>query len=217
MILDATPMLARHGRRLRTLVLTLFALFVAHDAIYVAQFGVGARYAAAMAATGHDAYYVPASLIVGTTAALIAAVAILRLARLTADRAGGSRALAPMAVEAGPGYLHELRFTWLRLFPTVVALFVLQENLEAWFGPEHDLPGLANVLGNDSGVVLPILAITTFLLASLGAAIRWRTRTLEARSLAAVRARIRIAGRAVPPAWIRETAALPHEWTLDRR
>ncbi len=212
-IVLTTPRLARFGRLARLAVLLLFALFVAHDAVYVAQYGFGARYAAAMTAVGHDAWFAPASLIIGSIAALVATVAVLRLGRLTI-RSSSVPCAGSAFIDVGPSYLQELRSTWLRLFPAVVVLFTLQENAEAALSG-HPIPGLDLLFGAGSGLVLPILAMVTFLLAVLGAAVRWRTRVLLARARI-TRRHPRPAGRRVAPAWVASCAAVAHEWMLDR-
>jgi len=213
-ILHTTARIARNARRARLGVLVLFALFTAHDAVYLAQSGSGAGYAAAMSAGGHDGYYVPASLIVGIVAAVVALAAIVRLGDLSV-RSASSPGSRWTTIDVGPTYLQELRSTWLRLFPTVIVLFVLQENLEAAFAG-HAAPGPDVVFGATSGLVLPILAIVTFLLASLGAAVRWRTRVLLARVRDAQR-HARPTGRRIPPAWASLGAAIAHDWMVDRR
>jgi hypothetical protein len=207
---------ARLGRAVGLAVLALLALFVSHDAIYVAQFGAGNGYAAAMSAGGHDGYYVPASLIVAVAAIVAASVALIRLGRLTivAESTPRSSRLR-VFVDIGPSYLGQLRTTWLRLFPAVVLLFALQENAEAFLS-HGSAPGIDVVFGAQSGLVLPILAITTFLLAAVSAAIRWRTRVLLARVRGATRYERPRAVRPAP-AWVALATTLAHAWMIDRR
>jgi hypothetical protein len=196
----------------RLVVLVLFALFTAHDAIYVSEYGFGTRYALGMSSTGHDGYYAPASLVVGVAAAILTLVAIVRLTRLTRPT---DPAAAGTGTETGPGYLSELRAVWSRLFPTVVLLYAIQENLES-IAAGHVAPGADVLFGANSGFVLPILGITTFVLALVGAAIRWRTRVLLRRSVARPSFNRPRASR-VPRGWSNLCASLPHLWTLDRR
>ena len=211
MIVGTTPRLATLGSRLRTVVLVLFALFVAHDAIYVAQFGVGGRFADAMAESGHDAYWTPASLLigVGATISFLAAVAILarleRRARMVA---------APVA--PGPSYAGEIAVIWRRLFPTVALLYTIQENVEHLAVTGHPA-GLDPLFGVGSSYALPVLAITTIVLAIVGALVRWRIRTLALRIQAARRRPyLRISVSSRPAHWSGIAAEIAHRWTVDR-
>jgi hypothetical protein len=209
MVVRTTPRLAKFGPRLRNAVLILFALFVAHDAIYVVQFGVGARFATAMTVRGHDGYWAPVSLIIGLAAAATFLAALAVISRL--ERQAASVAPEP---SSEPGYLHELASTWLRLFPTVGVLFLLQENVEHFLVGGH-LAGLGAVLGPDA---LPVLAATTFGVAALGSIVRWRIRVLEA-LVAATKRPIYARPSALrqPREWADIAAAAPHRWTLARR
>jgi hypothetical protein len=209
MIVGTSPRLATIGPRLRNAVLVLFALFVAHDAIFVAQFGVGDGFAQAMSDGGHDGYWLPVTLGVGIAAGLIFLAALGVLSRLNRQAGGRRRDLPP-----GPSYLNELASTWLRLFPTVGLLFALQENVEHFVIDGH-LVGLGVVLGP---VVLPVLAATTFGLAALGSLLRWRIRLLEACIAAARRqSYARPEAARQPQEWAAIAAAAPHRWTCDRR
>jgi hypothetical protein len=208
MIVRTSPRLARLGPRLRDAALVLFALFVAHDAIYIAQYGAGDAYSRAMSAGGHDAYWTPTSLVLGMSAAVIFVLTLRLLGRLRREAAD-----AP-ASTAGTSYLQELGRTWLRLFPTVAVLFVVQENAEHLATDGH-LHGLAFLAGSPT---LPVLAATTFVLAAVGSLLRWRIRSLEARLAAAARARF------APPVamvgdrgWRVIAAAIAHFWILGRR
>ncbi len=208
MIVRTTPRLATIGPRLRNAVLVLFALFMAHDAIYVAHFGVGSGFATAMTAGGHDGYWAPVSLGIGVAAALTFIAALAVLSRLH----GHAVSIGP-APATEPGYLSELASTWLRLLPTVGLLFLLQENVEHYLVDGH-LAGLGVALGPD---VLPVLAATTFAVAALGSLLRWRIRVLEARIAAARRqAFARPSAFVQPQEWAAIAAAAPHRWTLDR-
>ena len=209
MVIRTTPGLATIGPRLRNAILVLFALFVAHDAIYVAQFGVGDRFARAMSDGGHDGYWATVSLGIGVAAAVIFLAALAVLSRLH----GRAAAIGP-APSSEPGYLNELASTWLRLFPTVGLLFLLQENVEHYLVDGH-LAGLGVILGPD---VLPVLAATTLAVAALGSLLRWRIRVLEARVAAAMRhSYARPTASRRPREWAAIAAAAPHRWTLDRR
>lgn len=211
MIFRTTPRLATIGPRLRNAVLVLFTLFVAHDAIYVAQFGVGARFAQAMTDGGHDVYWAPVSLAVGAVAALIFLATLGLLSRLYRQAAQTGPSQSP-----GPAYLNELASTWLRLFPTVGLLFALQENVEHFLVDGHVI-GLEPLL-EPGAMVLPVLAATTFVIAALGSLVRWRIRVLEARIAAATRQTYaRPSATRRPHEWAAIAAAARHRWMLDRR
>ncbi len=219
-LIATTPRVQRLGPLVRLVVLTLFALFATHDAIYLARFGANGSYAAAMSAGGHDGYYLPASLAITIAAAIVALVALARLSRLT-GRGNGRSARAGVGSEqgvsvqgAGSGYLREFRRIWPGLLGTVAVLFVLQENAEA-LGSGQPLPGLGVLFGQTSGLVLPILAITTFLLAALGAVVRWRTRLLLARH-ATNRPSLRPRSVGRSRARLAACASIPHAWMIDR-
>jgi len=198
--------MAMLGPRLRNVVLIAFALFVAHDAIYVAKFGIGDRFARAMSAGGHDGYWAPVSLGIGIAAAVIFTAALGMLTRL-------NRVAAPSGSKREPAYLNELASTWLRLFPAVGLLFAAQENIEHFMVDGH-LAGLSVVLGPD---ILPILAMVTFAIAATGSLLRWRIRVLEARIAAAEgRAHVRLVASVQPREWAAIAAAAPHRWMHDR-
>ena len=212
MVVRTTPRLATLGPRLRNAVLILFALFVAHDAVYLAQFGLGARFATAMSQGGHDLYWAPVSLAIGVGVALIFLVAVALMARLELRAVGTTGDMWD-----GPSYLHELASTWLRLFPTVAVLFAIQENVEHFLVDGH-LVGLWALAGAAGSVVLPVLAATTFVLASLGSLVRWRIRVLEARIASSRRATYpRPTASRRPKGWADVGAVVAHRWILDRR
>ena len=172
MIVRTSPRFATIGSRLRNAVLVVFALFVAHDAIYVAQYGVGTDLARAMTVGGHDGYWAPVSLVIAGAGALAFLITIGLLGRLE-RRASQS---ADGAISAGPSYFRELASAWIRLFPLVALLLGLQENLERFVADGH-LAGLWALFGPDASAVMPVLALTTLVSwLPLGSLIRWRVR-----------------------------------------
>ena len=211
MIVHTTPRLATVGPRLRQAVLVLFALFVSHDLIYIGQFGMGEPLAAAMAAGGRHDYWVPVSLVIGAAVAAVFLACIALMARLELQAPG-----RPRRRIRGPSYLDELGATWLRLFPTVALLFLLQENVERFFA-DGTIPGLSPIAGAGAADTLPILAATTFVLAALGSLVRWRIQVLEARITASTRTAYPPA-RAIrrPRRWASIAAAVAHGWILAR-
>jgi hypothetical protein len=200
---------------MRQVMLALSALFVAHDAIYVARYGVGDGYARAMTAQGHDGYWAPASFLLVVGVAVVALAGLAAYRRVRSDAEGIDQfALA----DGGPSYSAELAGIWLRLFPTVTVLFSIQENIEQLAVDGH-LAGIAPLFGPGSAVVLPVLAATTFALASVGAVVRWRIRVLVARiAAAAARQRYpRCRAIAQPSGWGSVAATIAHRWIIGRR
>jgi hypothetical protein len=215
MILLASPRLVSLAPRLRQTILVLAALFVAHDAVYVARFGIGAGYARAMTAQGHDGYWAPASFLLVIGLAVVALVGLAAYRGLTSDAKGIGRAAD---ADGRPSYVAELATIWLRLFPTVAILFAIQENLEHLAVDGH-LAGIAPLVGPGSAAVLPVLAATTFALAAVGAVVRWRIRVLVARIAAAVAGQryLRLTATARPSAWGIVAATIAHRWIIGRR
>lgn len=196
-VVQTSSLIASLAPRLRGVALILFALFVAHDAVYVARFGLGPDLATAMAKRGHDPYWVPASITVAFIAGVVFIAAIIRLARLERR----SRYLPdPMPLERR-AYLRACLRTWAWLLPTVAGLFVVQENLEHLVGHGH-LLGLRGLAGTDLLHVVIPLAATTLALAACGTVVHWRVRVLVARvAAAAARQAHRIRSASVPKAW----------------
>jgi hypothetical protein len=213
MIVPSSPWLASAAPRVRQVVLVLASLFVAHDAIYLARFGLGVDYGRAMTAQGHDPYWVPVSLVLASATLAIALAGLAALRRSRAQLATEADATA-----AGPSYVGELVSVWVRLLPTVAVLFVVQENVERIAFDGH-IVGLEPLFGAGASLVLPVLAIATFVLAAVGALVRWRLWLLEARlTAAAARARFALPGDAVrPTAWAILAATIVRRWIVDRR
>jgi len=81
MIWQASRPTARALRGIRFGLLALVALFTAHDAVFLAEFGFGDTFAAVMRRTGHDGYWPAYMLLVGLAAALLAAATAIRIGR----------------------------------------------------------------------------------------------------------------------------------------
>jgi hypothetical protein len=210
MIVRATPRIASLGPRFRHLALVLAALFVAHDAIYLAQFGLGAGYSRAMSQGGHDGYWLPASFVLTVAVAIVGVSVISAYLRLLHQAASAE------AIVSGPSYLQELASIWLRLFPTVALLFCLQENAEHLIAEGH-LAGVSPLFGVGSALVLPVLAATTFALSVIGALVRWRIAALAARIRAARPRFGRVPAVARPARWVIVAAAIANRWIIARR
>jgi hypothetical protein len=194
--------------RLRLVVLVAFALFVAHDAIYVAEYGIGDGFAAAMAARGHDGYWLPFTLLAGSAAVVAFLVSLVVLRRLRETARG-------MGPAAGPSYVVELTRTWRLVLPVTVVLFALQENLEHYLARGH-LVGLDPLGGAGYELALPVLALVTFGIVAVGALVRWRIAVLHARLVAGQqRPRRHVMARRVAREWLASITF--YEWLEDRR
>jgi hypothetical protein len=179
MVVPASPKFARIAGLLRLALLTLVALHLAHDAVYVAHFGTGHDLASAMGERGHDAYW-PAFTQAGiVAAAALGAFAIARFALLS-RAAGRPMRIGGQPELVRPGYRPELARLWACLWALVIPLYVGLENLEA-FVLSGDVLGFEPLAGAETRLALPIIALITFALAAAGALVRWRIRVLEAR------------------------------------
>ncbi len=78
MIVPAAHRLASLAPRMRQAILMLAALFVAHDAIYLARLGAGDGYARAMSAQGHDAYWAAVLFVLSAGVALVGIATVTR-------------------------------------------------------------------------------------------------------------------------------------------
>lgn len=186
---------------LRFGLLSLGALLVGHQAVYVAQYGEGAALSQAMTAGGHGGYWAAF-----TTVGLAGLLALLTRAvwRLIELRRSSSDAADPLPVAAPVrSYPRELLLLWPPLFGTVAIAYGIQENIEHLVAQGH-LPGFAPLVGAEAPLALPILGLVTLAFAIVGALVRWRIALLEARVLAS-RARIR---------WTVGADRLVAHWTL---
>ena len=190
-----TPML-----RMRFALLVAVVVVTAHDLTYLIGHGVDG-YPAALGATGHDAHWLPVAI--GVATLLVGAVAVAaarwwRLRRQLAGVAGGvtHHRIGPIAATA-------LRLA-TRLFIAALAVFVLQENLEA-IAIGAPAPGPRIILAPAYVAAVPALAAVALLFAVMSELIDARILRLE-RALATARqalprpsaTRARRPSRAVP-------------------
>ena len=204
-----------HLGSLRFLALATLGILVAHDAVFVAQFGLGAGYEAAMARTAHG--YWPAFVLLSV---LIAGVGAITAARALARLGRTARGL-PVAPPAPgtPAYWPEVRRLWPRLFAVVLVGFAVQENIE------HHLagggwPGLWVLSAPDYPLSIPSILAVSGLLAAIGGWVRWRRDVLIGRLRAAHAAGLRhhrLAGRVPHGRWALLAALLANRWALLRR
>ena len=211
MVAGTDPDRARWAGRLRVGVLALVALLSAHTAIYAAQFGVGDRFAQAMASSGHDGWWIPASVLVLGVGVLLLIQTLGGLAHLEIRARGAGRRPATDRAPFAP----EIRSIWGRLLPLVAVLFVAQENIEAVVAHGH-LVGLDPLVA-DSAIALPILALITAGLSVLGALLRWRVAVLRARAASTNhRARRAVPAQVVAGRWRTVGALAPRQWLTVR-
>jgi hypothetical protein len=207
--------MARIAGRIRFGLLAGIALLVGHDAVYAAEHGIGRGYGSAMTALGHDAYWLPVTglgLLAAIGLALASVLAIGRLQR----RLHGIRSRRPIR-SISVAYRRELGSLYPPLFLAVVALFTLQENIETILA-RGDLPGVDVLLGGPLPLAIPVLGLVSLAVAAVGALVRWRIATLQARLRGALHAARPEVGDARPAReWAEIGAAAPHRWILDRR
>jgi hypothetical protein len=207
--------LERLGPRIRLAFLLVVSVFVAHDGVYIAQYGLGGHLAEVMTARGHDTYW-PALVGLALIASALLAIGALRVIARLRWRLRGT----PTSLPASPGtpsWRPEVIRIWRILFPLTVLAFAIQENLEA-LSSQGIVPGIDALIGPDAPLALPVLALVTLALAALGGLVRWRIAILEAR-VARIRAgrRPRILDRSPAREWRLVDSIAPHRWTADRR
>ncbi len=206
---------AQRFRRMRSVLLLVVALVVAHDAVYAVRFGPGPDLAHALGGDQHHLHH-PALLLMAVGAAIVLGLfAVVRIARLTQRATGlgaGSRD-QPSTIELR----REWRSIWRFLGPRVVLLLLLQENAEHLFGHGH-FEGLSVYLAPESLLSLPVILAVTALIALAGALVRWREEALGRRIRAALARRPRTTTAHRPsPGWGVVAAICRHRWILLRR
>jgi hypothetical protein len=168
---------------LRFALLVAFVAVTAHDATFLIGHGLEG-YPAALGATGHDAHWLPvaigvAGLLLG--AATIAAARWWRLRRQLAAFAGGAT-----HHRIGPILPGALRLA-ARLFVVALAVFVLQENLEA-MAIGAPAPGAGIVVSSAYLAAIPAVATVALLFAAMSELIDARILGLERALVGARRA-----------------------------
>jgi hypothetical protein len=216
-------------RRARTLpwvrlaALLPLSLLLGHEAVFVLQFGIGDGLRQAMSAGGHDHYWTAFTVVITAVSAGLFLREVGRAARLQ-SRLRELRRSAPAvpgpvsALTQGGAWRAEFRGMWPSLFAITAAGFTVQENLEH-LGAGQAPHGLGSLIGGEHPLALPILALVSGAIAAIGALIRWRVRSLEARVAAARAATARRRHpRAIAPAreWPAIGALRAHAWFLVR-
>lgn len=171
--------------RLRFALLVAVVAVAAHDVTYLIGHGLDG-YPAALGATGHDAHWLPvaigvAGLVLG--AATVAAARWWRLRRQLAEVGGDST-----RHRIGPILPGALRLA-AGLFLAALAVFVIQENLEA-MAVGLPAPGPGIVVAADYLAAIPAVAVMALLFAVM-------SELIDARILRLARA-LDFARRALP-------------------
>ncbi len=165
--------------------MSLVALVIAHNLVFLLAYGVG--FDQALARSGHDASWGMAAAIVLAAGTALFALAVWRLYRLglvvrDIDPGGGRYVSDPV------GFGGRLVGLWWRVGLATTLLFVIQENVEH-LRIGDALPGLS-VLGSAryGDAALVILGVT-LAVALVGALFLWRRDLLVARIADALRRR----------------------------
>jgi hypothetical protein len=177
--------------RLAFWALAGLALFVAHDAIFLAQLGPGRQLVGVLRTAGHG-YWTVASLALVAVALLAAIATTVRLRRL--QRRATALAAAPRRPRA---YVRRLAGAWWRLALVVAVGFAIQENLEHVLTHGH-APGLGVLAGPEYPLALPIIGLVTGAAAAVAALVSRTQQALVEAIEAALRSAPRRAPRALP-------------------
>ena len=214
MTIAASPAASRTAARVRFALLAMVALLVGHDAVYAVEHGIDTEFGTAMTALGHDAYwgaFTTGAVLaaIGLAIGSIAAIARLhRRARRLPDRGARQR--------TGASYRRELQTLWPRLALATIVLFTIQENVETLL-TRGAVPGVDVLLGGPVPLAIPVLIVIALVLAAVGALVRWRITTLDARLRhAAFEARPLLEDARPAQEWATVDASAPHRWIPDR-
>lgn len=181
MIVATSHRSARLLGRLRFGLLALVSVWLAHDAVFAAENGVGAGFAEAMRRGGHDGYWPVFSIVAMVAATILGLRAVVRLGRLGGaagqDRRARSTDWSDLLV---PTYGRQLVRLWVPLFALVAVAFAIQENLEHLAGHGH-LIGTGALVGAEYPLAVPVIGLVSLVAAAIGSLVRWRIAVLEAR------------------------------------
>lgn len=176
----------RHFGRTPLIVAALLpaSLVLVHNLAFLATYGT--QFETALRATGHDGRWAATVTIVVVISALLGGVGLARLGWLWLQARALERIAGQHPKSDIHGYIAILARIWPWLALVTAVLFLCQENLEqAALG--QPLPGLEPLLSGSSVPPFAILLAVTFVLAALGALLRWGHATLTARITAALR------------------------------
>ena len=168
------------------------ALFVSHDAVFLAHVGPGHELARALRGAGHE-YWGIASLVLG----LIGLVALTaNLVRLRALRRN-AESLGATPTGGSRPYVVRWLATWGRLLAVVAIGFLIQENIEHFIGHGH-APGLGALIGPEYPLALPVILAVTGLAALVAGALSHAEHELLAVIADAIRRLLARAPRSTP-------------------
>lgn len=171
--------------RPRFALLVAVVAVTAHDVTYLVGHGV-AGYPTALGATGHDGHWLAVAIGVATLLVGAATVAAGRWWWLRRQLAAHATSTSGQRIQSiRPGALRLAT----RLFVAALAVFVIQENLEA-LGIGASLPGIGILVAPGYLAALPALAVVALLFAVASEVIDARILGLE---------RALTAGRSVLP------------------
>ena len=166
-----TPTISHDVRnRLAFWALAGLALFVAHDAVFLAQVGPGKALVAELRTAGHE-YWSSASLLL-LAIAIVAAVATWQRTRHL-RRQASSLGAAPASSRP---FARRFVSTWWRLAVLVAVAFAVQENVEHLIAHGH-APIAGALLGPEYPLALPVIGFVSAIAAALSALV---ARTQEA-------------------------------------
>lgn len=159
-----------------TAVLSLAALVIAHNLVFLLTYG--SDYGVALVRTGHDGRWSETVRVVLALVGLLLAAGAARLiwlARLV-------RRLGRTDYDRRPrvgAYVRALLPLWARVFAIAMLLYLVQENYERW-SIGQSLPGLAVL--DSSALVGPVqvFLLVSLAVAATGALFSWGIAALEA-------------------------------------
>lgn len=160
-------------------VLVLASLAVAHELIYLGAHGPGDAYRVAMTEAGHDGYWSNFVTAVGVVSAVVLAVGLAQLRRLTRLAAASGAGTLRVRDESIAHLARLVLPLWARVATLTTIVFLLQENVET-ASVGYPMPGLYALAGQHD-IALPLIVGASLVVALTRALVRWRRDVLLAR------------------------------------